>query len=155
MCSHWRVEWNWRLRCRRKSQKWLMCMVQTLCLFLDLISEGYFGISKQYLVDCVVNVKVCSDYGNFNGYYINVGGALKSKRWTGIRWHPLSVKWCLNLSRVSPKAYEIMQDSGYQLPTRCTLNDYTYWISVKPGFQNEGDDFLVKEAKVEELDLST
>ena len=79
-------------------------------------------------------------------------GALKSKRRNGIRWHPLFVRWCLNLSRVSPKAYEIMRESGIQLPTRRTLNDYTYWISAKPGFQNEVDDFLVKEARVEELE---
>ena len=53
---------------------------------------------------------------------------------------------------MSPKAYEIMRESGIQLPTRRTLNDYTYWISAKPGFQNEVDDFLVKEARVEELE---
>ena len=62
------------------------------------------------------------------------------------------MRWGLNLSRVSPKAYEIMRESGIQLPTRRTLNDYTYWISAKSGFQNEVDDFLVKEARVEKLE---
>ena len=42
--------------------------------------------------------------------------------------------------------------AGIQLPTRRTLRDYTHWVSAKPGFQNEVDDFLVKEAGVEKLE---
>ena len=78
--------------------------------------------------------------------------ALKAKGRTGIRWHPLFVRWCLNLSQVSPKAYKIMRESGMQLPTRRTLNDYTHWVSAKPGFQHEVDTFLRTEAKVDELE---
>ena len=70
----------------------------------------------------------------------------------GLRWHPLFIRWCLNLSRVSPKAYEIMRESGMSLPTRRTLNDYTHWVSAKPGFSSEVDDFLRTEAKVDELE---
>lgn len=71
---------------------------------------------------------------------------------TGVRWHPLFIRWCLNLSRVSPKAYEIMRESGMSLPTRRTLNDYTHWLSAKPGFSCEVDDFLRTEAKLDELE---
>ena len=78
--------------------------------------------------------------------------ALKVKGKTGMRWHPLFVRWCLNLSRVSPKAYEVMKESGVQLPTRCTLNDYTHWVSANPGFHHEVDDFLRTETKVDELE---
>ena len=53
---------------------------------------------------------------------------------------------------MSPKAYEIMRESGIQLPTRRTLNDYTHWVSAKPGFQNEIDDMLVREAHLEKLE---
>jgi hypothetical protein len=70
---------------------------------------------------------------------------------TGVRWHPLFIRWCLNLSRVSPKVYEVMRESGISLPTRCTLNDYTHWISAKPGFSSEVDDFLRTEAKIDKL----
>ena len=56
---------------------------------------------------------------------------------TGVRWHLLYVRWCLNLS----KAYEIIRESGISLPTRRTLNDYTHWVSAKPGFSSEVDDF--------------
>ena len=78
--------------------------------------------------------------------------ALKAKKRTGIRWHPLFIRWCLNLSRVSPKSYEVLRESGMELPTRRTLNDYTHWVSAKPGFQNAIDDLLIKEARVEELE---
>ena len=71
---------------------------------------------------------------------------------TRIRWHPLFIRWCLNLSRVSPKAYGIMKESGIQLPSRRTLNDYTHWVSMKPGFNHEVDSFLRSEMKVDELE---
>ena len=45
---------------------------------------------------------------------------MKLKRKEGMRWHPLFIRWCLNLSRVSPKAYEVMKESGIYLPTRRT-----------------------------------
>ena len=69
-----------------------------------------------------------------------------------MRWHPMFVRRCLNLSRVSPKAYGILRESGIQLPTRRTLNDYTHWVTAKPGFQYEIDELLIREAKVEELE---
>lgn len=72
---------------------------------------------------------------------------------SGMRWHPVFLRWCLNLSRVSPKAYEIMKQSGIELPTRRTLNDYTHWISAKPGFNHEVDMFLRSEAKIDELEV--
>lgn len=78
--------------------------------------------------------------------------ALKVKGKTGVRWHPLFLRWCLNLSRVSSNAYEIMRDSGVKLPTIRTLNDYTHWISTTPGFSNDIDKMLVKEMRVDELE---
>lgn len=78
--------------------------------------------------------------------------ALKAKTRTAVRWHPLFVRWCLNLSRVSPKAYEIIRESVMQLPTRRTLNDYTHWVSAEPGFHNDMDEMLMKEYRVEELE---
>ena len=76
---------------------------------------------------------------------------MKAKGHTGVRWHPLFLRWCLNLFRVSPKAYEIMRESGMQLPTSRNLNDYPHWVSAKPGFQHKIDQLLIKEARVEEL----
>ena len=59
--------------------------------------------------------------------------ALNTKHKTQMHWHPLFIKWCLNISRVSPKAYDILRESGIQLPTHCILNDYTHSMSAKPG----------------------
>ena len=53
---------------------------------------------------------------------------------------------------MSPKGYEVLRESGLKLPTRRTLNDYTHWITAKPGFQNDVDCFLMKEAKVNQLE---
>ena len=58
----------------------------------------------------------------------------------------------LKICRVSPKAYEVMKESGMCLPSRRTLNDYTHWVSAKPGFSHEVDVFLRTEAKVDELE---
>ena len=78
--------------------------------------------------------------------------ALSVKCKQQIRWHPLFIRWCLNISRVSPKAYDILRESGIELPTRCTLNDYTHWVSAKPGFQNDVHELLASETKVEQLE---
>ena len=50
---------------------------------------------------------------------------------------------------MSPKAYEMLKESGIQMPTRRTLNDYTHWLSVAPGFHNAIDNMLVSEATIE------
>ena len=78
--------------------------------------------------------------------------ALKAKSKTNVRWNPLFVRWCLNLSRISPKAYEVMRESGLKLPTRRTLNDYTHWINIKPGYQFEVDEFLMQQFEIEKLE---
>ena len=49
---------------------------------------------------------------------------------------------------MSPKAYEMLKESGIQMPTR-TLNDYTHWLSVAPGFHNAIINMLVSEATIE------
>ena len=79
--------------------------------------------------------------------------AMKAKGKTGRRWHPLFIRWCLNIALASPKTYDIIQDSGFvTLPSKRTLRDYTHWFKSKPGFQVEVDKFLREEAKVEELE---
>lgn len=78
---------------------------------------------------------------------------MKVKGNTGRRWHPLFIRWCLNIALASPKTYEIIQDSGFiTLPSKRTLRDYTHWFKSKPGFQVEVDRFLREEAKVEGLE---
>ena len=54
------------------------------------------------------------------------------------RWHPLSIKWCLNLKLMSSVGYHAMRSSGFvTLPSKRTLRDYTNYIKCVPGYQQE------------------
>ena len=66
-----------------------------------------------------------------------------------VRWHPLMVKWCLNLKLLSSGAYHAMRSSGFiTLPSERTLRDYTNYIDAKVGFQPEVLQQLEEEAKI-------
>ena len=55
-----------------------------------------------------------------------------------VRWHPVIVKWCLNLKLMSTSAYHALRTSGFiKLPSERTLRDYTHLFVNKPGFQDE------------------
>ena len=42
-----------------------------------------------------------------------------------VRWHPVLIKWCLNLKLLSSSAYHAMRTSGFlKLPSVRTLRDY-------------------------------
>ena len=116
-----------------------------------LVSEIIKYSGYVYLLSMLVVILLVCEHFTMFCFVLQVA-ALKAKGPTGVCWHPLFVRWCLNLSRVSPKAYEIMRESGMSLPTRRTLNDYTHWVSAKPGFSCEVDEFLRMEAKVDELE---
>ena len=78
--------------------------------------------------------------------------ANKGKKKNGVRWHPLFIRWCLNIMLTSGKAYEIMRESRLIcLPSKRTLRDYTHWHKIKPGFDAIVINHLRKEAKVETL----
>jgi len=71
---------------------------------------------------------------------------------TGVRWHPLFVRWCLNIMLTSGKTYDIIRDSGLiSLPSRRTLRDYTHWMKLTPGFNAEVINHLRREANVDSL----
>lgn len=52
---------------------------------------------------------------------------MKVKGKKAVRYHPIFVRWC-------PAAYEVLRESGFNLPTQRRLNDYTHWVQAKPGF---------------------
>ena len=67
---------------------------------------------------------------------------LKDKR--SMKWHPLFIRWCMDLRHVSGKAYELLHQSGcITLPSQRTLRDYTHYASAKIGFCVEVDRLLV------------
>ena len=69
-----------------------------------------------------------------------------------MRWHPTIVKWCLYLRHQSSRAYELLRSSGcIQLPSQCTLLDYTYHITTSSGFSTELDQQLMADANISSL----
>ena len=76
----------------------------------------------------------------------------KTDAWQ-VRWHPLMIKWCLNIKLISSTAYHAIRSSGFlTLPSERTLRDYTNYIKVRPGFQEEVTWQLVEEVDVGTLD---
>lgn len=79
--------------------------------------------------------------------------AAKAKGPSGMRWHLIMIRWALNLRMISSAAYHAMSTAGFiKLPSERTLRDYTHCFKVKPGFQREVNQQLMKEATVDELD---
>lgn len=77
---------------------------------------------------------------------------MKARSSKAYRWHPLFIRWCLNIMLTSSKTYDIIRESGFiTLPSKRTLRDYTHWFKSEVGFQDEVDGFLMEEAKVDKL----
>ena len=78
--------------------------------------------------------------------------AMKLKDKRQIRWHPVLIKWCLNLKLLSTAAYHTLRTSGVlTLPSERTLRDYSNVIEGKAGFQGEVTQELVSEIKLSTL----
>ena len=61
---------------------------------------------------------------------------LKDKR--QMKWHPLVVRFALNLKYVPTSAYRAIRQGGIiNLPSERTLSDYTHWTSAHSGVQIE------------------
>ena len=76
--------------------------------------------------------------------------AIKSKERRQVRWHPMIIKWCLNLKFMSSRAYGALR-SVLSFPSERTLRDYTHWIDSTPGFHADVDKQLMEEAKVKTI----
>ena len=52
-----------------------------------------------------------------------------------IRWHPILIKWFLNLKLLSSSAYHALRTSRFlTLPSERTLRYYLHYFASKPGF---------------------
>ena len=68
------------------------------------------------------------------------------------RWHPLMIKWCLNLKLLSSSAYHTLRTSGFiQLPSERTLRDYTHYFKSASGFYPDLNEQLKKESAIDSL----
>ena len=62
--------------------------------------------------------------------------SLDNKR--AIKWHPLVIRFALNLKYLSSTAYRGVRESGLiNLPSERTLADYTHWTTPHSGVQYE------------------
>ena len=69
-----------------------------------------------------------------------------------MKWHPMMIRWCLNLKLLSSSAYHALRTSGFlKLPSERTLRDYTHFIKTRSGFQDEVDSMLIREARLSDL----
>ena len=76
--------------------------------------------------------------------------SLKDKR--QMKWHPLLIRFALNLKYASTSAYRAVQDSGLiSLPSERTLRDYTHWTSIKDGPQVEVLQHIKKTIGMDEM----
>lgn len=63
---------------------------------------------------------------------------LFSKSPTGVRYHPMFIRFCLSLAAKSSSCYEEIRNSGVlTLPSQRRLRDYCNAIKPKRGFQKE------------------
>nr|XP_006814580.1 PREDICTED: uncharacterized protein LOC102809633 [Saccoglossus kowalevskii] len=70
----------------------------------------------------------------------------------GMRWHPMFIKWCLNIKLRSSAAYRTLKESGViHLPNERTLLDYTHWTNSGSGFSADVMEQLYRECSFEEL----
>lgn len=71
---------------------------------------------------------------------------LFSRSATGVRYHPMIIRFCLSLVAKSPSCYEELRNSGVLvLPSQRRLKDYRNAIKPKRGFQKEVVDELNAE----------
>lgn len=76
--------------------------------------------------------------------------AIKTTDHRQLRWHPMIVKWCLNLKHISSAAYNALRNT-LVLPSDRTLRDYTHYIDSRAGFDDNVDKQLMKEANVDNV----
>ncbi len=69
-----------------------------------------------------------------------------------MRWHPLIIRWCINMKLLSSSTYHATRTAGFiKLPSERTLRDYTHYFKQKAGYQVEVLKQLQEESKVDEL----
>lgn len=69
-----------------------------------------------------------------------------------MRWHPLMIRWCLNLKLISSAAYHAVQSCRFvRVPSERTLRDFTHYVKSQQGFDPELNQQLQKEAGIDSL----
>ena len=82
---------------------------------------------------------ICSAFAEGSFQYLFWKQQMEARSATGPqqrRWHPLLIKWCLNLEMISSAAYNNLRTSGmFILPSERTLRDYSNVVKSGEGYQ--------------------
>ena len=71
---------------------------------------------------------------------------LKCQDKGGRRWHPLIIRWCFQLHSTSPKAYQMLKDSGVlELPDKRTMGDYSGCFKAGIGIDSNDLNLVKKD----------
>ncbi len=69
-----------------------------------------------------------------------------------MRWHPLIIRWCINMKLLSSAGYHATRTAGFiKLPSERTLHDYTHYFKLTAGYQKEVLKQLQEESQVDKL----
>ena len=69
-----------------------------------------------------------------------------------MRWHPVMIRWCLNLKLLSSASYHMLQTRRFmQFPSERTFHDYTHYVKASSGFQCDIDEDLKRGANLKDL----
>ena len=76
----------------------------------------------------------------------------KLKGASGMRWHPMMIRWCIALFAKSGAAYRQLGDSGFlHLPHVTTLQSYMRFTKPRSGINKDVLDLLVQEMNIPQL----
>ena len=72
-----------------------------------------------------------------------------------MRWHPMVMRFALNLKYLSTSAYRAVHQSGLlHLPSQRTLSDYTHWSEPHSGVQLEFIEEQLQDVKTKHCTIS-
>ncbi|XP_065891694.1 uncharacterized protein [Dysidea avara] len=113
------------------------------------VDEGLAQDLQMMVEDCSNAESVRDEFKRI--FWEQQAAACRAKK-NGVRWHPLFIRWCLNIMLTSGKTYDIIRESGFiRLPSRRTLRDYTNWMKLKSGFNAELLNYMREEFKIDTL----
>ena len=71
---------------------------------------------------------------------------------TGMRWHPMIIRWCLAIRHKSQVAYDTIREAGFiTLPSNRTLFDYSHYIKSDLGLNADSLKLLKNEAEKQDM----
>ena len=125
-----------KLRYKLKKKKHSICTVCSLqfavCMVCVSTRPGFHELSKDMLTIPGQSDNVTP----FMSRFWQQQKKLFSSSKTGVRYHPIIVRYCLSLAAKSPSCDEELRNSNILvMPRQRTLRDYNNFVRQKRGFQ--------------------